>query len=877
MLDLSQGGWHAAPRQEVAERLQTDANDGLTSEDAGRRLETHGPNQLAQTRSWVRLRRLGNQFRDALVWLLIVAAVISGLVLDAWVDAGAIAVIVILNAAIGYAQEARANTALDRLRQMEAPRASVLRDGVVAEIPARDLVPGDVLMLEAGDLVAADARVSAGVRLIVNEAPLTGESIPVPKDEDPAPSDTVLAERSSMLYAGTTVVSGRGRGIVTATGMGTEMGRIAGLFSEDQPKTPLETDLARIGRRLAAVAGLAAVLIFGAGLARSFPVETMALTAVALAVAAIPEGLPAVITVSLAGGLQRMAQQNAIVRRLPAVETLGAVDVICTDKTGTLTAPELEVGEWWRTDEPDGPLADDSSPDDWLTAAAALCNNAYRARSGWEGDPTETALLESLESQGVDIAGLNTRLPRVDEAGFNGRRKRMSTVSRDRDGYVLLVKGAPEVVAGRSTSVASASGVIPFAEDRRTKVLERAEAMAHRGLRTLALAMKRMEGRPEDPAEEEDDLILLGLVGLREKIRPEVPSAVERARRAGVRTVMVTGDHATTAGAIADSVGIGNRGLMEGGALSRIDVDELTETITDHQVFARVDPADKVKIIEAWQQAGAKVAMTGDGVNDAPALHRADIGVAMGSGTDVARESAAMVLTDDNYATIVEAVAEGRRLFSSLRNVVHYLLSANASEVLFVLTGFLAFGFMGEPLLAVQLLWINLVSDALPAIALGMEAPTRDLMRDPPGMGRDVLGAANMTMLIIQGLILAAAAVGSLLVGTYLMGLEHGAVQTMVFCTLVFSQLLHAMSIRARAAVPTTGRRTMPSAFLVIAILGSAALQLLVVYTGVGNTIFRTVPLEGAAMTAAMGLSLASMVLVRLLDRPRPGPGNAAR
>lgn len=866
MLETSKRPWHASSITEVADRLESHLASGLSAAEAERRLTVHGLNQLTQSRGWVRLRRLANQFRDVLVWLLIGAAAISALFLNAWIDAGAITLIVVLNSVIGYAQEARAHSALDRLREMEAPHAKVIRDGVVTTIPSREIVPGDLLALETGDQVPADARVSSEVRLLADESALTGESMPVSKTDQPSSDETVLADRTSMVFTGTTIVSGRGRAIVTATGMESEMGRIAGLFSEEQPQTPLEADLARIGRRLAVVAGVAAVLIFGAGIARSFPVETMILTAVALAVAAIPEGLPAVITVSLAGGLQRMAQQNAIVRRLPAVETLGAVDVICTDKTGTLTAPELEVGEWWLgDDETESAGAEDRQ---WLVAGAILCNDAFESPEGWAGDPTETALLEHFAALGIDVDDIRSSFPRVDEAGFDARRKRMSTLHAHENGYVLLTKGAPEVIVSRSDSLAAEKAEQPLDQQGRDDILDRAERLAGRGMRTLAFAMKRLDIQPDDPADEESALCFLGLVGLRERIRPEVASAVERARQAGVRTVMVTGDHATTAAAIADAVGIGSEGLVEGGELARMDTETLTATIDRHDVFARVDPADKVKIIEAWQAKDVKVAMTGDGVNDAPALHRADIGIAMGSGTDVARESAAMVLTDDNYATIVAAIAEGRRLFSNLRNVVHYLLSANASEVLFVLVGFLAFGFMGEPLLAVQLLWINLVSDALPAIALGMEAPVRDLMKDPPGAGRDVLSVGNTMSLLAQGIILAAAAVAAMLLGAYALDLEHQVVQTMVFSTLIFSQLLHALSIRARTgAKDDAAPVSRPSLFLLAAVTGSAALQFLVVYTGVGNTVFRTTPLSPAAMATTVGASLASMFLVRLLNR----------
>lgn len=843
--------WHAMPVADVVARLGTDVEKGLSQEEAARRLREYGPNQMVTERRWVRLKRLAAQFQDVTVLLLVVAALVSGVLLGAWVDAAAIGVIVILNALIGYVQETKAQTSLERLREMEAPKATVIRDGLTLEIPARDLVPGDLIVIEAGERVPADGRVVWDLRLLVNEAPLTGESMPVAKSDDPVETDSPVADRTSMVFSGTSVVAGRGRALVTATGAATQFGHIAALFSDDQPRTPLQEDLARIGRRLAILALASAALIFLAGIVRSFPVETMSLTAVAVAVAAIPEGLPAVITVSLAGGLQRMARRNAVIRRLPAVETLGVVNVICTDKTGTLTSPELEVGEWWS---PDG--GSPTSPDGWLARAAALCNNSVRSPDGWAGDPTETALMRALEEAGLNIEELADRFPRVDEAAFDARRKRMSTVHQDGGRYVLLTKGAPEILASRLAS-----------EDAAQALLNQAAEMARRGLRPLAFAMRPLEDAPRDPAESESDLVLLGMAGLRERIRPEVAPAVARAAGAGVRTVMVTGDHALTASAVAEKVGIGSRGVLEGLELSRMSVEELTKTVREHDVYARVDPADKVKIVQAWQAAGARVAMTGDGVNDAPALHRADIGIAMGSGTDIAREAAAMVLTDDNYASIVEAIAEGRRLFANLRNVVHYLLSANASEIFYVLVGFLVFGFIGEPLVAVQLLWINLISDSLPAIALGMETPTRDLMADPPGRGRDVLSARNTLILLAQGLILAGCAVAVLLVGTYSMGLEHEAVQTMVFTTLVFSQLLHALSIWSRGG---NSLRTRPSRLLIGSIVGSALLQVLVVYTPFGNTLLRTVPVDAQAMGLVVGLSLLSMVLVRLLNRVVP-------
>jgi Ca2+-transporting ATPase len=848
---------------EVVSRLKVDPNVGLDPEEVGVRLTQYGPNRLTRPKKWTRVRRLVDQFNDVLIWLLIAAAAISGFVLDAWIDAAAITAIVVLNAVIGYAQEARADRALVSLRNLEAPMASVIRNGEFDEVDARDLVPGDILVIEAGDRVPADARVLDSVRLVANEAPLTGESLPVAKDAEPTEPDTLVADRTSMLFAGTTVVSGRGRAVVALTAAETEMGRIAALFTDDQPMTPLQIELDKVGRRLALIAVVAAVLIFGAGMARSFPIETMALTAVALAVAAIPEGLPAVVTVSLAGGLQRMAHRHAIVRRLPAVETLGAVDVICTDKTGTLTAPELKVATVVMADGRNGDhLLDERDPA--MTAlidTAALCNDAFETVDGWGGDPTEIALLSALRHAGLDYDLIRTGMPRLDEAGFDGRRKRMSTIHVSGSGYRILVKGAPEVLLELSSRYLTSFGADPLDEKGRLALATEAERVAASGMRTLGFAFRELDERPENPVVEEKDLCFIGLVGLNERIRDEVPDAIETALAAGVTTVMVTGDHATTAAAVADSIGLIEGAVMAGADLSAISTETLQENIRDYKVFARVDPADKVKIIQAWQRTGATVAMTGDGVNDAPALHRADIGVAMGSGTDVARESAAMVLADDNYATIVSAIAEGRRLFANLRNVVHYLLSANASEVIYVLIGFLVFGYLGEPLLAIQLLWINLMSDALPAIALGMDTPSRDLMSDRPGRGRDILSGRNVVLLIAQGTILAAAAIVAMIAGSYSLDLDYETVRTMVFTTLVFSQLLHALSVRAGE-----GPLTKPSLLMVLSIVGSATLQMGVVYTAFGNEVFHTTPLDFPALAWAIGASAASMATVRLLN-----------
>jgi Ca2+-transporting ATPase len=855
--------WHAKPWQEVMASLGSDQGSGLSADEASARLVTYGPNELQHERSWPRLRRLGRQFADLLVWLLLIAAATSGFVLGAWVDAMAVAGIVVVNAVLGYVQEARAEGALEHLKSVQSPTARLIREGRYTEVAASEVVPGDIMVIDAGDVLAADGRIVENVRLEVAEASLTGESMPVEKTIDPVATNASVADRTSMVYSGTTVVRGRGRALVTATGAATEVGSIAASVADAPPPTPLQLELDRIGRRLAFVALAAGVLVFGAGLLQQYPLETMILTAVAMAVAAIPEGLPAVVTVTLAGGLRHMADQGAIVRRLPAVEALGAVDVICTDKTGTLTRGVLAVV---RVSTPAGTPDDHEAKrilggDRRLLETAALCNDVRHTGAGYVGDPVEVALMEAAVSSGLDPESLHAEHPRVDEAGFDARRKRMSTLNRSNDGYVLHVKGAPEVVLARSNRMLTDRGVAPIDEDRRRDLEAEAEQMARDGLRALAFAFRPVDDRPDNPIDVESDLVYLGLVGLSDELRPEVPASVEGAAQAGVRTVMVTGDHLTTARSVAKEVGIDGR-AMHGSRLRTISDEELADEIDEYAVFARVDPVDKVKIVHAWRGAGSTVAMTGDGVNDAPALNSADIGVAMGSGTDVSRESAALVLTDDNYATIVNAIAEGRRIFHNLRNVVHYLLSANTSEVLYMVIGFVFFGYLGEPLIAVQLLWINLLSDALPALALGMDFPSRDLMRDAPRSGRDILSPRNIAVLVVQGATLAAASLLVLLLGHFVMELAYPEVRTMVFSTLVLAQLLHAVNVRANDR-----HVSWPRAPLLGAIGLSFLLQLLIIYTGFGQRTFQIVALSPVALLLVLGASALSMVAVRALTR----------
>jgi Ca2+-transporting ATPase len=860
---------HTRVGADVVAALDTDAAAGLADAEAARRLVEFGRNEVGGEEGPSRFDLLVDQFRSVLVWILIAAAVISGWLLGEWIDAGVIGAIVVLNAVFGYVQESRAEDALARLKELSAPEAVVLRDGRQLRVPSAEIVPGDVIVVEVGDRIAADARLLEGLHLEVDESMLTGESLPASKSPDPVGADAGLGDRSSMLFAATAVARGRGRAVVTGTGNDTEVGRIAEVLGAERPPTPLTIELDRVGKRLAALALGTAGLVFLTGLLRDNPAETMLLTAVALAVAAIPEGLPAVVTITLSGGTQRMAERNAVVRRLPAVEALGSASVICTDKTGTLTRNEIRVQHIVTAD---GDRAVDEADSSSATIrrfaeVASLCNDARPGDEGYLGDPTEVALLLAAGDLGFDPQAIRDRSPRIDEIAFDSRRKRMTTLHRSGDGVFLAVKGAPEEIVQRCASEESAGGVHPLDGARRGAILAAAERLAVQGLRTLAIAHRVVADTPADPDEAEQELTLVAVVGMSDESRPEAAPAVASARRAGITVVMVTGDHEVTARAIATEVGILEPGdeVMPGGRLREMSVDDLAAEVERYRVYARIDPLDKVKIVDAWQQRGEIVAMTGDGVNDAPALRAADIGVAMGSGTDVAKEASGMVLADDNFASIVAAVREGRSIFTNLKTVVYFLLSCNASEVLVMFFGFLLFGALGDPLLAVQLLWINLITDGLPALALGVDPPAPDVMERPPDRRRDILSGRRQVDLLRHGSVLAVATLASLVVGNYVMDLEWPVVRTMVFTTLVAVQLVHAYAVRARhTGLPHRGPGR--NRLLALGALTSFILHLLVVYVPLGQTLFDTEPLPAAAWPLIAALTAASFTVVSLAN-----------
>jgi Ca2+-transporting ATPase len=779
-----------------------------------------------------------------MILVLLAAALVSALIGEAG-DAAAIVAILVVNAGIGFLQEYRAERAMEALRAMAAPTAAVLRDGSITTIPAPELVAGDVVRLEAGGVVPADLRLLEVAGLRVQEAALTGESVPVEKGTVTLADERLaLGDRRNLAYAGTVVTLGRGTGVVVATGMRTELGRIAGLLRDTVAvKTPLQKRLAQLGWRLAVVALCICAAVFAMGVLRGESPVLMLLTAVSLAVAAIPEALPAVVTIALALGARKMIGQSALVRRLPAVETLGAVTCICSDKTGTLTVNRMRVEDMYC--EGVSQRAPGSGHGwEQLVRAMALCSDAHLDPQGAiVGDPTEVALEEAARQAGARKTELEERYPRVAELPFDPERKCMTTVHRDpKGGFVSFTKGAPEVVCNAS------------------EPLRVAERMASDGLRVLALAMRRWSDLPSvlEPGRVETQLTLLGIVGLLDPPREEALAAVQMCQAAGIVPVMITGDHPLTARAIARRLGILDEGaeVLSGNELAALSFRELTERATRIRVYARVAPEQKLRIVEALQARGEVVAMTGDGVNDAPALKRADIGVAMGvQGTDAAKEAAAMILLDDNFATIVRAVAEGRRIYDNIRRFVRYALATNSAEVW---TLFLA-PLLGLPLplLPLQILWINLVTDSLPGLALAAEPAEKDSMRRRPRSPRESLFARGLGLHVLWvGALMAAVALGT---QAFYFRSGSPAWQTMVFTVLCLSQLGHALAIRSERESLLQQGLLSNKPLLGAAVL-TLVLQAAIVYLPMLNRTFKTVPL-GAA-DAALALGLSSIVLL---------------
>ncbi len=860
--------------EEAARLLGADPRRGLSPAEAASRLAAAGPNELPPPRRDRWPLRLARQFYEPMAVLLIAAAAVDGIGLREHVDAAAILSIVVLNAFIALVQEGKAARDLEALRTMETPTARVLRDGAAVGIPSPEIVPGDVVLLAAGDRVPADVRLAEMSVFEVDESILTGESLAVAKGVEPVADERAgLSDRTSIAFTGTLVTRGTARGIAVATGLHTELGAIAERLAVPQSATPLQRELARLTTRLGGLAVAIAFGVFALTLARtgltSEGVERAFLPAVALAVAAVPEGLATVVTVGLALGVRRMAARGAIVRRLPAVETLGSTTVILTDKTGTLTENRMRLESIALPGRPPAPRAE-LPPAAGRRAAevAVLCNDASLKPPS--GDPLEVALLEALETP--DITALRSALPRVAEIPFDSERKRMTTVHRAERGAVLLVKGAPETVSALCADALTAEGSkAPFGEGERAALLAGVEELAGGGMRTLALARRDLPAVPEDPEKEEHDFTLVGLVGLRDPVRAEARAAVAETRSAGIHLVMVTGDHAGTGAAVAREVGLAGpeSRVMTGAELREAGIPDDPRVA---MVYARVDPDQKLALVEAFQGQGEVVAVTGDGVNDAPALRRADIGVAMGrAGSDVAREAADMVVTDDNLATIVAAVREGRGIYDNIRKVVDYLVAGNLSEISVVVGGLLLFPDLGVPLLPLQLLWINLLTDGLPAVALGLDPAEPRLMERPPRPRDDrLLAGRRIGLLSGRGLLIAAASLGSLVVARFAWHEPWDHARAVMFTVLVAAHLLYAFAVR-RPSGPGAGRgalaRLASNPWLLVAIGLGLLLQLTVVTLPVAHSLFGTAPLTARewALVAAGGA-----LPVLLMAAPRP-------
>lgn len=916
--DISQS-WHSLDADAVLEKLVTAYQTGLSSQEARERLANYGPNQLIEAPRPTFLMMVLNQLKSFVVLLLIAAALISA-VLGEWVDASAILAIVLLNTVMGVIQESRAEEALAALKKLAAPEAQVLRDGRRVSVPARELVPGDIVFLEAGNFVPADIRLLEAVNLRIDEAALTGESVPVEKNAlEIQPSDVPIGDRKNTVFMGTTVTYGRGKGVVVSTGMFTQLGMIATMLqSVKSEETPLQRKLEQLGKVLGYACLAICALVFTVGWLRGGDFLDTFLVAVSLAIAAVPEGLPAIVTISLALGMREMVRRHALIRRLASVETLGSATVICSDKTGTLTQNEMTVTRMWVDGQfieitgsgyqPEGEFQIDGRKIDLndypgvLTALwiGVLNNDAeleYDQAGNYQrmvGDPTEGAILVAAAKAGALTYHLNRAYPRDGEIPFDSTRKRMVTVHRvsqpkkedispftdetPRDKYVVAVKGAPDVILNLCTHFhpMDNSSPRPLTAAKRAKIQAANDAMTAGALRVLGLAYQIDERQPAEYSDKEleKNLVFAGLVGMIDPARPEIIPALQEARQAGIRTIMITGDYPNTAAAVAEKITLIQPGEqpLTGRQLDEMDDEMLVDAVRRTSVFARVSPEHKMRIVKALQADRQVVAMTGDGVNDAPAIKLADIGVAMGiTGTDVAKETADMVLTDDNYASIVSAVEQGRIIYSNIRKFVYYLISCNLAEILVIFLPTM-FG-LGSPLQAIQLLWLNLVTDGAPALALGTEKGDPDIMRRPPRPPEEPIINRRMQLgVLVQTIFITAVTLGA-----YFIGLGHNQVyaQTMAFITLSISELFRAYTARSEI-YPVLKIGVFSNRYMNYAVAVSLTLILLVLYVPFLNVVFKTVPMRWEEWLRILPLVLVPSVaaeLTKLAIRRREGRG----
>ena len=857
--------WETLRKEEVLRKLKTDRNDGLSQERVQERQQKYGKNKLKDKPKESIFIKFIKQFNDFMILILIIASIVSAGVSNMqgendYIDSIIIIAIVILNAIMGVIQEAKAEKSIEALQEMTPPKAKVTRDGITKEIYAEELVPGDMIILEAGNYVPADSRIIESFNLKIEESSLTGETEPVLKEADKVCKANVsLGDMTNMAFMASIVVNGHGKAIVTETGMDTKVGKIANMMIEDEaPETPIQKKLGQVGKILGIVCLIICFIIFIIGIVKKIDPIEMFMTSVGLAVAAIPEGLPAIVTIMLSIGVTKMAKKNSIIRKLPAVETLGSSSVICSDKTGTLTQNRMKVVE---VNSKDTNLATE------LSCMCTDCNVIEEAgKIEVNGEPTEVALVNQGFSYGKDKRELYSKMPRVNEIPFDSNRKMMTTIHKIGNRYRVITKGAPDVLLDRCQKQIN-GGLGQTTVIEKSIIQKENEKMAQKALRVIAVGYKDLDFLPEkvDTNTIENNLIFVGLIGMMDPPREGVKDAVKTCKKAGIKTVMITGDHIMTAKAIAKELNIlspSDRAIT-GQDLDKISQKELEKNIADYSVFARVTPEHKVRIVKAWQKTGAVVAMTGDGVNDSPALKNADIGIAMGkNGTDVAKNAADMVLADDNFVTIVEAVKQGRNIYDNMKKAIHFLIATNIGEIVTIFMG-LVLG-LKSPLLAIQLLWINLVTDSLPAISLGLEPPEEKIMnRKPVSSKKGIFADGLWNRIVVEGIMIGMLTLVAFSLGNKFFGLEVG--RTMAFLCMGLLELVHSFNIKSEQSIFKIG--ILENKFLIGSFMVGTIVQISVVLIPTLAEIFKLVPLTSMQWMIAIMISLLPIPIMELQKR----------
>ena len=850
--------WETLRKEEVLQKLKTDKRGGLAKEEVENRQKEYGKNKLKEKQKETILMRFIKQFNDFMIIILIIASIISAGVSymqgeNDYIDSIIIIAIVILNAIMGVIQETKAEKSIEALQKMTPRKTKVIREGKTKEINAEELVPGDIVILEAGNYVPADSRIIEAHNLKIEESSLTGETEAVTKNaEIICKKDVPLGDRLNMAYMSTIIVNGHGMAIVTEIGMNTKVGQIANMIIENEaPETPIQKKLGQVGKTLGIVCLVICFVIFLIGIVKNIEPMEMFMTAVGLAVAAIPEGLPAIVTIVLSIGVTKMAKKNSIIRKLPAVETLGSSNVICSDKTGTLTQNKMKVVEIYSKNQ------------EFAAELAALCTDCdidiEDNKKVVKGEPTEIALVEYALTINKDKNELNSKTPRINEIPFDSNRKMMTTIHRIGNKYRIITKGAPDVLLERcNKEIEEREGF------SKLKIQNQNLKMAQRALRVIAVAYKDIEILPNriDTGAIENDLTFVGLIGMIDPPRQGVKEAVKTCKRAGIKTVMITGDHIATATAIARELNIlgKNDKAMTGQELEKMPQKQLEENIKEYSVFARVTPEHKVRIVKAWQKRGAVVAMTGDGVNDSPALKNADIGIAMGkNGTDVAKNAADMILTDDNFVTIVEAVKQGRNIYANIKKAIHFLIATNIGEIVTIFLGLLLG--LKSPLLAIQLLWVNLVTDSLPAIALGLEPAEKDIMNKKPINSRKSIFADGLwNKIIVEGMMIGLLTLLAFSLGNKYFGVEVG--RTMAFVSIGLLELIHSFNIKSEKSIFKTG--IMENKFLIGSFVLGILVQTIVVIIPQLAEIFKLVPLTSTQWIITLIISILPIPIIEI-------------